>query len=196
MNLALARIDDVPQDVPRRRLWLVPVPDPDPPAFEGSRPESFICPEQPPLPLLYLLPTGLPAEPEPPEPIALLEDPFFAAQPTRTADLPDPVTWTGRLVQGLVDVLSGERPPGQLTRWLTPGVLAAVNAHANASNRADVTVRRLRTRRRIGSIHVSTPTDGVVEACAVIVGTKRSRAMALRLEGLDGRWRCTALDVG
>lgn len=192
MSLALARIDEVPE----RRLWLVPVPDPDPPAHDGSLEVPEICPQQQVLPLLYLLPTGLPAVPELPEPVALLEDPFFAPQPTRSADLPDPVAWTGRLVQALVDVLSGERPPGQLTRWFTPGVLAAVNAHAIASNRADVSVRRLRTRRRIGSIHVSAPADGIVEACAVVVGARRSRAIALRLEGLDGRWRCTALDVG
>jgi hypothetical protein len=30
----------------------------------------------------------------------------------------------------------------------------------------------------------------------VLIGTRRARAMALRLEGFDGRWRCTALEVG
>jgi hypothetical protein len=35
----------------------------------------------------------------------------------------------------------------------------------------------------------------VVEASAVVIGGTRARAVAVRLEGWDGRWRCTRLAV-
>jgi hypothetical protein len=43
------------------------------------------------------------------------------------------------------------------------------------------------------TVHVTQPADGVVEACTVFRLGRRTRALALRMEGLDGRWRCTAL---
>ena len=45
-------------------------------------------------------------------------------------------------------------------------------------------------------VRVCEPADGIVEACAVVVSNGRVRAMALRLEGLDGRWLVTALTIG
>jgi hypothetical protein len=48
----------------------------------------------------------------------------------------------------------------------------------------------------VGSLHISEPRDGVAEVCAVVDTGVRKRAIALRLEGIDGQWRCTALQVG
>ena len=47
----------------------------------------------------------------------------------------------------------------------------------------------------IGSVIVCEPRDGVVEASVVVRGRARVRAVALRLEGLDSRWRATAVHV-
>jgi hypothetical protein len=49
---------------------------------------------------------------------------------------------------------------------------------------------------RVRSVHVSEPADGVAELSVVLVGAGRPRALALRLEGWDGRWICTALADG
>jgi len=48
----------------------------------------------------------------------------------------------------------------------------------------------------VRSVHTTEPVPGVVEASAVVVDRGRVRAVALRLEGLDGRWRATALEMG
>ena len=40
------------------------------------------------------------------------------------------------------------------------------------------------------------PCNGVCEASAVVIDRGRVRALALRMEGLDGRWRVTALEIG
>jgi hypothetical protein len=52
-----------------------------------------------------------------------------------------------------------------------------------------------RARRTVSSIHVFEPADGVVEATAVVTGGRRARAVAVRLEGWDNRWRCVRLAV-
>jgi hypothetical protein len=48
----------------------------------------------------------------------------------------------------------------------------------------------------VRSVRVSEPHDGVAEVCAVVQQGPRCRAIALRLEGIDGRWQCTALQIG
>jgi hypothetical protein len=46
------------------------------------------------------------------------------------------------------------------------------------------------------SVRVCELGPAVAEACAVVATGARSRAVAVRLEGIDGRWRCTALEIG
>ena len=46
---------------------------------------------------------------------------------------------------------------------------------------------------RIVSTHVSSPADGVIEGVVITAGPARTRAVAVRLEGWDGRWRATSL---
>jgi hypothetical protein len=48
----------------------------------------------------------------------------------------------------------------------------------------------------IGRVRVCEPVDGVAEVSAVARRAGRAHAVAARLEGIDGRWRCTALQIG
>ena len=48
----------------------------------------------------------------------------------------------------------------------------------------------------VGPVRVCEPVDGVAEVTAVARRGGRAHAVAARLEGIDGRWRCTALQVG
>jgi hypothetical protein len=117
-------------------------------------------------------------------------DPAVAQVPTAGAALPDPGPWTAQLVQAVIEVLGHERPRQQLVRWLSPEVYADLSAHVLA---AAPRGPGQRPRRTVSSIHLSEPADGVIEASAVVLGGRRARALALRLEGWDGRWRCTRL---
>ncbi len=106
---------------------------------------------------------------------------------TPRAELPSAHGWSIRLVHGIVEVINGVRPASQLTRWLTLEVMSQVKNRIYAND-----MRRLVVR----SVHVSEPSDGVAEVCAVFGTQNRSYAMAMRLEGLDGRWRATQLTWG
>ncbi|MBI1377077.1 MAG: 3-hydroxyacyl-CoA dehydrogenase [Frankiales bacterium] len=114
--------------------------------------------------------------------------------PTARSELPDPAPWTAQLVQAVVEVLAHERPRHQLARWLSPEVYADLGLHLAASPPARPAGPG-RVRRTVSSTHVFEPADGVVEATAVVVGGRRARAVAVRLEGWDGRWRVTRLAV-
>jgi Family of unknown function (DUF6459) len=48
----------------------------------------------------------------------------------------------------------------------------------------------------VQSVHGCSPRDGVAEATVVVNDGARIRAVAVRLEGWDGRWRVTALQLG
>ncbi|MGL4338817.1 MAG: Rv3235 family protein, partial [Rhodoglobus sp.] len=65
------------------------------------------------------------------------------------------------------------------------------------STRARQATGRTATRPQfvLGSTTQFEPRDGVVEAVVIIRNRARTRAVALRLEGLDRRWRATAINV-
>ena len=127
------------------------------------------------------------------------EDVWAAPQPTATRDLPDPAATCAALVQAVVEVLAGTRPAGQLVRWLSADVYTGLQRRAALAARVQRrTERPQRQARRpvVRRVRMCTPADGVVEASAVVLDRGRVRAVAVRIEGLDGRWRATALEVG
>lgn len=124
---------------------------------------------------------------------AATDEQLFGVRPTRRHDLPDPRSWAAHVAQGLVEVMAGARPAPQLLRWTTPEVYAVVARRAAVSTRRGLPATRRAT---VRSVRVCEPADGVAEACAVVVDGPRIRALAMRLVGLDGRWRVEALQVG
>ena len=134
-------------------------------------------------------PTGEETQPAN-KPLARVNDPstkLFDPQPTSRQDLPSASQWSMRLVHALTEVLNGSRPVQQLTRWLTPEVLAHVQRNL---------LNRSMPRMMVRSIHVHETDDGVAEVSSVLGTNNRAFALAIRLEGLDGRWRATTLIVG
>jgi hypothetical protein len=125
-------------------------------------------------------------------------DEEFGPQLTPRAQLPEPQLWAARLVQAFIEVQAGRRPATQLIRWTTTAVQEAIVHRSTAPGAAE----RLAAGpgRQLGevvrSVRASEPIDGVVEVSAVVQRGERCRAVALRLEGIDGRWQCTALELG
>lgn len=116
----------------------------------------------------------------------------FAPRPTGRGELPDPARFGRTLMQGIVEVLAGRRGAGQLAVHMSLGVQAGLSRDAGSGGRFATPGCPPRLR----SLHVSEPADGIAELAAVIQAGPRVRAIAARLEGLDGRWRCVRLVVG
>ena len=108
----------------------------------------------------------------------------FDPQATARVDLPSARQWSMRLVHALVEVVNGSRPAAQLNRWITPEVMSQLQYQIARNKMPRLGVR---------SIHVHETDDGVAEVSSVFGTPNRSFALALRLEGLDGRWRATSV---
>lgn len=121
------------------------------------------------------------------------DEQLFGPQTTRRADLPDPQQWAAHIAQAIVEVMAGSRAAPQVLRWTTPEVYAVVARRgALSARRGAPAAHRAKVRRVV----LCEPADGVAEASAVVIDGPRVRALALRLVGLDGRWRVEALQVG
>jgi Family of unknown function (DUF6459) len=120
----------------------------------------------------------------------------FARRPTERSSLPPPQQFAGRLVQALVEVTAGARPRTQLIRWTSERVYAEINRRVRELASAGAPGKRGLIAGHVRSLHVSEPRDGVAEVCAVVQRGPRAGAVAIRLEGLDGRWVCTAATFG
>ncbi len=118
-------------------------------------------------------------------------DPLFGPQPTPRDELPDPREHGRRLVKAVLEVIARRRPLQQLLPWTNETVYEELTAWMYRTDR----VRTLRQSPppALRSVRVSEPADGVAEITAVVFQETRVRAVALRLEGADGRWRCTLL---
>ena len=126
-----------------------------------------------------------------------IEEDYFGPQPTATASLPDPKILAENLARSVLEILSGARDLEQIARWVSDDVYRVLltRVHVAARSRALKKIPAYRPAFSIGSTTVCSPADGVAECCVVLHGKARSRSVAIRLEGLDGRWRATAIHV-
>ena len=102
-----------------------------------------------------------------------------------------------RFASAVVEVIGGDRGPSQLLRWTTERVYADLQRRAALLARTtpgDRRVRRLRS--QVRSVHVFCPSPEAAEISVHVRHGERSRAIAARIEHLDGRWCCTALQFG
>lgn len=175
------------QPAPALRPELVPLTRPRP-VEEG---------EQGVLALEWPLPSGLPVVPQPPEGVRIVHRDLpgrsgAGPEDHQDDDRPEPGAWVTRLVQAVVEVLAGDRPLLQLMRWLDIEVYEQLAAHVTARPGRP---GRPGPVRAVRSVHLCVPLPGVVEAAVVVASGPRARAVAVRLEGAPGRWRCTRMSM-
>jgi hypothetical protein len=166
-----------PIERPLPGLRLLPAPCSEPP-YDDERPGGR------PLPLRATSLRSRPLRIVPP----IDED--DAAARTRASDLPPAKPFAHALVQRLLEVLAGVRPLAQLRRDTSLEVYDALE---------NVLMARPRPAgprpdgRAVRSIRVQHRPEGIAEISATVRRGERYGAVALRLEGVDGAWRCTEL---
>ena len=125
------------------------------------------------------------------------DDDEFGHQPSTTRELPDPRPLLENLTRCVIEIIAGARDLEQIARWLSDEVYGSLLKRVVLSAQARRTRNTPATRPvfTISALTLCEPRDGVVEAVVVVRGRARARAVAIRLEGLDRRWRATALHV-
>jgi hypothetical protein len=165
-------------------LRLVVVPTPQPPLQDERIPVRLVHPGR-----TAPRPAHQPG-PRPRNACHAPDDDFGPAWSAR-ADLPDARDAGRRLITLTLEALAGRRPLAQLQPMTSLGVFAALSGGRRPRWCAEGTSPLV-----VGPVHVCEPVDGVAEVNAVARRAGRAHAVAARLEGIDGRWRCTALQVG
>lgn len=106
---------------------------------------------------------------------------------TATADLPSAEYTAVVLARAVVEVLSGHRSVDQLAGHCAPEV------HAGLLLRLPPGPTPLP---HLMTVRVCEPADGAAEVSAVFRRDGKVHAVAFRIQGVDGRWRITALELG
>jgi hypothetical protein len=166
----------------RTPLRLVVVPTPQPPLEDERIPVRLLRPG-----VAVPRPVHRPGPRVRPVP---LDDDFGPTWSSR-GELPDPRVEGRRLFLLTLEAMAGRRPLTQVRPLTSPGVFAALSGRRRPGWCTASTSPLI-----VGRVHVSEPVDGVAEVSAVARRDGRAHALAARLEGIDGRWRCTALQIG
>jgi len=135
------------------------------------------------------------------EPSGGLLAPGGTALRTEPRPLPPAAPWARQFVQAALEVAAGRRPPNQLVRWACEDVFSTLARRASRAGGVEpgagaAGARPPATAVAVRSVRVCRLADDLVEAGAVVTDRGRIRAVALRMEGADGRWRVTALEIG
>jgi hypothetical protein len=109
---------------------------------------------------------------------------------------PEHREWAATFVHAATEVALGLRSPAQLIRWTTMDVHATLQRRGSLAARARAAGVYKAGKPKVRSLRISRVRAGVYEICAVVGDLDRVRAVALRMEDLDGRWRVTALEIG
>ncbi len=122
---------------------------------------------------------------------------YFGVQYSRTKDLPDPVESLKVLATGVVEVIAGTRQVDQLARWLTDDVYQRLQFRARRAEaqRVEQGVKAHYQNLRVGGLRTCSPRDGVIESVVLLSSKSRTRAVTIRLEGINSRWRATSVSV-
>lgn len=113
------------------------------------------------------------------------QDADIGVRRTATAELPAAQRSGQLLARALVEVLSGQRPLPQLRVHCAPEVFAGLQIRPIMSGVPS----------RLLTVRICEPADGVAEVSAIFRRGERVRALAFRIQGVDGRWRVTALQT-
>jgi hypothetical protein len=105
--------------------------------------------------------------------------------------------FSARFAQAVVEVIGGDRGVHQLMRWTTEWVYADLMHRSHALHRTTPGDQRLRrVRATVRSVHLFRPHEDAAELSIHVRHGQRSRAIAARIERIEGRWRCSVLDFG
>lgn len=143
------------------------------PVLEIFKPEPVIHENK--KPRLYLVPSTFGEE----------FDAEFTPQPTSAIELPKIEPLIQKFIYNAVEIWSGRRSPQQLQQLCHYTVFGELQRKAGS----------IKELGRVRKTRITEPLDGVCEATVTIRFGDRLRVVAIRFEGLDGRWLCTCLTL-
>jgi len=112
-------------------------------------------------------------------------DPEFAPEPTSAEDLPDITELMSQFMHNVLEIWAGRRSASQVQAMCHHLIFADIQRTAGQQ----------KVLGRIRKIKLTQPLDGICESAITVRYGDRLRVVAIRFEGLDNRWLCTALTL-
>lgn len=117
----------------------------------------------------------------------------FGEPPAEIPPLENPHEVLAKIATQVSEVISGVRSVDQLASVLNEHVYESLRIRAAARSRELLRAgkRPLIRPSKVLRVHIQSPAQGVIESVVVISNRERSRAIAIRMEGIHNRWRAT-----
>jgi hypothetical protein len=114
-----------------------------------------------------------------------------------TAELPDPVEQLKYLAPAVMEVLEGVRSIAQLGNMVTEDIYQLLKSRsaAKARDRFSNSRRIPWPNIKVSRVHHEFTRPNLVQSVILLATEKRTRAVAIRLEGRHGKWVATAITV-
>jgi hypothetical protein len=127
----------------------------------------------------------------------LQEADYFGEQYCSAKELENPDRLLRMLAPAVVEVIAGVRNISQLAAHLSEDVYMRLRDRSVkvAQERAKRGEETRAPQLRVGSMKKQEPRDGVVESVVLVQSATRTRAVTIRLEGINRRWRATSVSV-
>lgn len=124
----------------------------------------------------------------------------FEPQACSTQDLPHPELFLRNFTLRAVEILVGSRDLRQIARWTTEEVFSSMQKQVNARVRKMSLLPPDARKKPIPQFEITSvrwfePRDGIIEGCVMVRSTKMTRVAAIRIEGLDRRWRTSSFTL-
>ena len=122
---------------------------------------------------------------------------YFGEQYSSTIDLEPPEPLLRILATAIVEVMAGVRNINQLGSLLSEDVFLRLRERS-------IRVAQIRARNgeatrapqlTVSDLHVEHTRDGVIESVVLVHSPSRTRAVSIRLEGVNRRWRAQSVSV-
>lgn len=127
----------------------------------------------------------------------LLEAHKYEPTAEEIAALPDPTPLLSALAACVVEVLAGVRSPDQIAALVSDQVYEKLRARVAARAQLNATSGRPRLAPKfaVRKVHQESPKPGIIESVVLLSSAARTRAVTIRLEPINKRWRATNINV-
>lgn len=125
----------------------------------------------------------------------LVEDGYPDLTEAALAELPDPTPLLPAIATLVVEVIAGARSVEQMASLVSDQVYEKLRAKVHRNAKAAGDRPRLMPKFAVRNVHSESPKLGVIESVVLLSSQTRTRAVAIRLEPINRKWKATSVNV-